>query len=77
MDGLLAHGQVSKEKMAGLRDARIAKEEQELLMPYAEQLSVFAMQHDLMQRVLTPVQADQPRKTDLPGLALRGVIFSQ
>jgi hypothetical protein len=50
VDELLANGQVSKEKMASLLGVAIAKEEQ-MLAPYAEQLQVFGLQHELMQRV--------------------------
>ncbi|WP_228778515.1 MULTISPECIES: AAA family ATPase [unclassified Polaromonas] len=50
VDELLAHGQVGKEKMASLLGVAIAKEEQ-MLAPYAEQLRVFGMQHELMRRV--------------------------
>jgi ATP-dependent Zn protease len=50
VDELLAHGQVSKEKMARLLGVTIAKEEH-MLAPYAEQLQVFGLQHELMRRV--------------------------
>ncbi|MEP6770709.1 MAG: AAA family ATPase [Polaromonas sp.] len=50
VDELLANGQVSKEKMASLLGVGIASEEQ-MLMPYAEQLQVFSLQHELMRRV--------------------------
>ena len=50
VDELLAQGQVSKEKMAGLLGVGIASEER-MLMPYAEQLQVFSLQHELMRRV--------------------------
>ena len=50
VDELLARGQVAKEKMAKLLGVRVAKEDQ-MLLPYAEQLKVFALQHDLMQRM--------------------------
>ena len=50
VDELLAHGQVSKERMAGLLGVSIAREER-MLMPYAEQLQVFSLQHELMRRV--------------------------
>jgi len=50
VDELLANGQVSKEKMAGLLGVGIASEER-MLMPYAEQLQVFSLQHELMRRV--------------------------
>ncbi|WP_254774738.1 AAA family ATPase [Polaromonas sp. YR568] len=50
VDELLADGQVSKEKMADLLGVTIAKEEQ-MLAPYAEQLQVFGLQHELMRRV--------------------------
>jgi hypothetical protein len=50
VDELLAHGLVTKEKMAGLLGVAIAQEEQ-MLAPYAEQLEVFGLQHALMRRV--------------------------
>lgn len=50
VDELLADGQVTKEKMASLLGVAIAKEEQ-MLAPYAEQLQVFGMQHELMRRI--------------------------
>lgn len=60
VDELLAQGQVSKEKMAGLLGVGIATEEK-MLMPYAEQLQVFSLQHGLMQRVsATAVEAAEP-----------------
>lgn len=60
VDELLAQGQVSKEKMAGLLGVGIATEEK-MLMPYAEQLQVFSLQHGLMQRVsATAVEAVEP-----------------
>lgn len=60
VDELLAHGQVSKEKMAGLLGVGIATEER-MLMPYAEQLQLFSLQHGLMQRVsATAVEAVEP-----------------
>jgi SpoVK/Ycf46/Vps4 family AAA+-type ATPase len=50
VDILLAEGQVSPQTMAGLLGVRVASD---ALMPtlYAQQLKVFALQHDLMQRV--------------------------
>lgn len=60
VEELLAHGQVSKEKMAGLLGVGIATEER-TLMPYAEQLQLFSLQHGLMQRVsATAVEAVEP-----------------
>lgn len=56
VDELLANGQVSKEKMAGLLGVGIAREER-MLMPYAEQLQVFSLQHELMRRVRGEAQA--------------------
>jgi len=56
VDELLAHGQLSKEKMAGLLGVGIAREER-MLMPYAEQLQVFSLQHELMRRVRGEEQA--------------------
>ena len=56
VDELLAHGQVSKERMAGLLGVGIAREER-MLMPYAEQLQVFSLQHELMRRVRGEEQA--------------------
>jgi len=50
VDELLVHGQVSKDKMAGLLGVGIASEER-MLAPYAEQLQVFSLQHELMRRV--------------------------
>ena len=50
VDELLVHGQVGKERMAGLLGVGIAREER-MLMPYAEQLQVFSLQHELMRRV--------------------------
>jgi SpoVK/Ycf46/Vps4 family AAA+-type ATPase len=52
VDELLADGQVTKEKMASLLGVTIAKEEH-MLAPYAEQLQVFGMQHELMRRVVS------------------------
>ncbi|WP_411879454.1 AAA family ATPase [Polaromonas sp. YR568] len=62
VDELLAHGQVSKEKMAGLLGVGIATEEK-MLMPYAEQLQVFGLQHGLMRRVREA--AAEPREKSL------------
>ncbi len=59
VDELLAHGQVSKEKMAGLLGVGIATEEK-MLMPYAEQLQVFSLQHGLMQRVSATAPSMEP-----------------
>lgn len=58
VDELLANGQVSKEKMAGLLGVGVAKEAQ-MLTPYAEQLHVFGLQHELMRRI----SATAPRET--------------
>lgn len=58
VDELLAHGQVMKEKMAELLGVRMAREEQ-MLWPYAEQLHVFSMQHDVMQRMQGKAKAPQ------------------
>lgn len=46
---LMAHGQMSKEKMSGLMGIRIV-EEDAMAQPYAAQLDVFALQEDLLQR---------------------------
>jgi len=56
VDELLVHGQVGKERMAGLLGVGIAREER-MLMPYAEQLQVFSLQHELMRRVRGQAQA--------------------
>ncbi len=49
VDELLAQGQVSQHKMAALLGVRVARDEL-MLMPYADQLEVFSLQHALMQR---------------------------
>ncbi len=49
-DALLAHGQIAKEQMAQLLGVPLAQDDQ-MLVPYAEQLTVFALQHGLMQRL--------------------------
>jgi predicted HTH domain antitoxin len=46
---LLAQGQISQQKMAQLLGVRVAQDEL-MLMPYAEQLEVFTLQHALMQQ---------------------------
>ena len=55
VDELLAHGQVTKEKMASLLGVAIAEEER-MLAPYAEQLEVFGLQHALMRRVASKAE---------------------
>jgi hypothetical protein len=47
---LLADGQIAKEQMAVLLGVPLAQDEH-MLVPYAEQLSVFALQQGLMQRL--------------------------
>jgi Peptidase family M41 len=47
---LLADGQIAKEHMAALLGVPLAQDEH-MLVPYAEQLSVFALQQGLMQRL--------------------------
>ena len=47
---LLADGQIAKEHMAALLGVPLAQGDY-MLVPYAEQLSVFALQHGLMQRL--------------------------
>lgn len=47
---LLAHGQIAKEKMAMLLAVPVAQDDQ-MLVAYADQLKVFALQHELMARV--------------------------
>jgi hypothetical protein len=60
VDELLAHGQVTKEKMANLLGVAIAEEER-MLAPYAEQLEVFGLQHALMRRVVSkPEPCEEP-----------------
>jgi cell division protease FtsH len=58
VDELLAHGQVVKEKMAELLGVGMAREDQ-MLWPYAEQLHVFSLQHDVMQRMQGKTTASQ------------------
>jgi SpoVK/Ycf46/Vps4 family AAA+-type ATPase len=50
VDELLAHGQIAKEKMAALLGVPVAQDDQ-MLVAYADQLKVFALQHELMTRV--------------------------
>jgi hypothetical protein len=47
---LLAHGQIAKEKMAALLGVPVAQDDQ-MLVAYADQLKVFTLQHELMQRM--------------------------
>jgi SpoVK/Ycf46/Vps4 family AAA+-type ATPase len=44
---LLAHGQIAKEKLATMLGVAVAQDDQ-MLVAYADQLEVFALQHDLM-----------------------------
>lgn len=58
---LLVDGQIAKEQMAALLGVPVAQDEH-MLVPYSEQLSVFALQHDLMQRLAATVNApNDPR----------------
>ncbi len=50
VDELLANGQIAKEKMAHLLGVPVAQDDQ-MLVAYADQLKVFALQHELMARV--------------------------
>jgi ATP-dependent Zn protease len=53
---LMSHGQVKPERMAQLLGVKVAKEDA-LLTPYAEQLSVFMLQQDLMERISRPADS--------------------
>jgi hypothetical protein len=55
VDELLVLGQIAKEKLAAMLGVPVAQDDQ-MLVAYADQLKVFALQHDLMARV----QAAQP-----------------
>lgn len=52
VDELLANGQINQSKMALLLGVPLAQDDQ-MLVAYAEQLKVFALQHDLMRQVQT------------------------
>lgn len=58
---LIAHGQMAKEKMSRLLGVRVVQEDT-IAQPYAEQLEVFALQHDLLQRAhaVTAIRVSSP-----------------
>jgi ATP-dependent Zn protease len=51
---LIASSQISAARMGDLLGVPVAQDEM-ILVPYAEQLKVFALQHELMERIAKPV----------------------
>lgn len=76
VDELVAHGQMAKEKMSRLLGVRVVEDET-ILQPYAEQLEVFSLQLELIQRSRAntlasaqgraapePLAQERPRRVD-------------